>query len=428
MNAGTGPERMGEFGGGGPGGVPARIPSPTLWLLAAVFVAILLNNIDKQILALLKPLLDVEFQWSERDYGRVAAASQLAAALCLPLAGWIADVVPLRRCLLYGVAVWSALTAAQALSGGVQSMIWIRAALNGAEALGTPAAMKVVSTSLRPENRPLAVGAFNMTSSIGAMVGAALVPAVAVVVGWRGASVAAGLLGLAWVLWWLRVSRSLPTTTAAAAPSFRLPARDLLRDPALWLLIAAKALTDQLWWIFLFWLPDLFHERTRGLAGPWSTALVGIYVCALLGSLAGGLLARRLWAGRRLAPRLAAIAGFSALAAAMLLLAGMEGLIWALVGCAAAIFTHQIVSVLTFSALSDDHFASRTGTGVGLAAFAGNLLAMGSLELVGRTLAAGGSYQLCFALLAGAYIAGGACLAAASGRMYAPRPQPAFAT
>lgn len=406
----------------------ARVPRQTLWLLAAVFVAILLNNVDKQILALLKPLLDVEFQWSERDYGRVAAASQLAAALCLPLAGWIADVVPLRRCLLYGVAVWSALTAAQALSGGVQSMIWIRAALNGAEALGTPAAMKVVSTSLHPENRPLAVGAFNMTSSIGAMLAAALVPAIAMVVGWRGASVAAGLMGLAWVLWWLRVSRALPATAAAAtaaAPRFPPLARDILRDPALWLLIAAKALTDQLWWVFLFWLPDLFHERT--LAGPWSSALVWIYACALLGSLAGGLLARRLATGRRLAPRLLSITGFTGLAAAMLLLAGADGLAGTVVGCASAMFTHQIVSVLTFSALSDDHFASRTGTGVGLAAFAGNLLAMASLELVGRTLAAGGSYQLCFTVLAVAYVAGGACLAAAAGRMYSRRLAPAFA-
>lgn len=403
----------------------ARIPRQTFWLLAAVFVAILLNNVDKQILALLKPLLDVEFQWSERDYGRVAAASQFAAALCLPLAGWIADVVPLRRCLLVGVAVWSSLTAAQALSGGVQSMIWIRAALNGAEALGTPAAMKVVSTTLRPENRPLAVGAFNMTSSIGAMLGAAVVPAAALVLGWRGASVAVGLLGFAWVAWWLRVSRSLPTAPPVAARPRPLP-RDVFRDPALWLLIAAKALTDQLWWIFLFWLPDLFHERTGG-QGQWGSAVAGVYACALLGSLAGGLLTRQLSTDGALAPRLLAIAGFSGLAAATLLLAGADGLFATVVGCAAAIFTHQIVSVLTFSALSDDHFAPRTGTGVGLAAFAGNLLAMASLELVGRTLAAGGSYQLCFTILAVAYVAGGACLAAAAGRMYARRPQAAFA-
>lgn len=59
---------------------------------AAILVAMVLNNIDGQMLALIKPLLDVEFGWSNLVYGRVAAASQLAAALCLPLMGWIADM------------------------------------------------------------------------------------------------------------------------------------------------------------------------------------------------------------------------------------------------------------------------------------------------------------------------------------------------
>ena len=55
----------------------AHIADKRRWLLVGlVFVAIVLNYVDRQILALLKPTLQAAFAWSDRDYSHMASAFQ----------------------------------------------------------------------------------------------------------------------------------------------------------------------------------------------------------------------------------------------------------------------------------------------------------------------------------------------------------------
>ena len=396
-----------------PSGPRTRVPRAAVsaGVVAALLVAIVLNNIDRQMLALIKPLLDHEFSWSSGSYGRITAASQLSAALCLPLMGWIVDKVPTRRCFAWGVATWSAFTAAQALATGAQSMLVIRVGLTGAEAIGTPAALKILSGLGSARRRALALGLFNMAPSVGAMIGPALVPLLAWSLGWRWAAVILGGLGFLWLGWWLRVSRERPMPATPAPAAIEDSGRPL-RKSATWLLIAAKALTDQLWWVFLYWLPIFFYRSSSDAVAGWAGSVTGIYVWAALGSLAGAFAASR-WPH---APGLRAqlsIAICCAAVAALLLLATLPMLALSVAACALAIFGHQIVSVLIFSAISDARFRERTGTIAGIAAFAGNLLAVGSVTLVGWSVAAGMGSVPSLMGLAGAYVAGGACLVAA---------------
>jgi ACS family hexuronate transporter-like MFS transporter len=380
-------------------------------VVAALLAAIVLNNIDRQMLALIKPLLDEEFGWSSGSYGRITAAAQLSAALCLPLMGWIVDQVPTRRCFAWGVALWSMFTAAQALATGVQSMLVIRVGLTGAEAIGTPAALKVLGTLAPARRRAFALGLFNMAPSVGAMIGPVLVPLLAWSIGWRWAAVIVGCFGFAWLIWWLHVSRSSPMP-AMSVPVAPRDGSGSLRKPATWLLIAAKGLTDQLWWVFLYWLPVFFHQSGSGAVTEWAGSVTGIYIWAAFGSLAGALAASR-WPH---APGLRAqisIAICCAAVAGLLLLATLPMLALSVAACALAIFGHQIVSVMIFSAISDERFRARTGTIVGIAAFAGNMLAVLSLTLVGRSVAAGSGHVPSLVGLAIAYAVGGACLVAA---------------
>lgn len=380
-------------------------------VVAAILVAIVLNNIDRQMLALIKPLLDEEFGWSSGSYGRITAASQLSAALCLPLMGWIVDQVPTRRCFAWGVATWSVFTAAQAMANGAQSMLVIRVGLTGAEAIGTPAALKVLGILAPERRRALALGLFNMAPSVGAMIGPVLVPLLAWSLGWRWAALIVGGLGLLWLGWWLRVSAADPIPTAPGPVTPR-GGSSPLRLPATWLLIAAKGLTDQLWWVFLYWLPIFFHQSGSGAVAEWAGSVTGIYVWAAFGSLAGALAASRWPHGPGLRAQIS-IALCCAAVTGLLLLATLPVLALSVAACALAIFGHQIVSVLIFSAISDARFHERTGTIAGIAAFAGNLLAVLSVTLVGRSVAAGLGHVPSLMGLAAAYLVGGACLIAA---------------
>jgi hypothetical protein len=52
------------------------------WVIVAlVFIAIMLNYVDRQILALLKPTLQAEFGWSDRHYSHMGSAFQFSAAI-----------------------------------------------------------------------------------------------------------------------------------------------------------------------------------------------------------------------------------------------------------------------------------------------------------------------------------------------------------
>ncbi|UZK67046.1 MFS transporter [Sphingomonas sp. M1-B02] len=371
----------------------------------------MLNNIDRQMLGLIKPLLDQEFGWPGGTYSRITAASQISAALCLPLMGWIADKVSARHCLAWGVAAWSALTAAQAMASGMQSMLIVRVSLTGAEAIGTPAALKMLGRLAPARRRAFALGLFNMAPSLGAMIGPVVVPLLAWSFGWRWAALAMGGLGLLWVLWWLRVA---PADPAPVMPEPGIARHDdaVLRRPATWLLIAAKGLTDQLWWVFLYWLPVFLHQSGSDSVTGWAGSVTGIYIWAALGSLIGAFVLPHWRSGPSLRAQLS-IAVCSLAVAGLLLLATAPVAVVSVAAFALAIFGHQVISVLIFSQISDNRHRARTGTIAGIAAFVGNMLAVGSVTLVGQSVAAGMGQAPALIGLAAAYALGGACMVAA---------------
>src|SRR5262245_18306021 len=102
-----------------------------------------------------------------------------------------------------------------------------------------------------------------------------------------------------------------------------MPWASLLRYRQTWSFAAAKFLTDPIWWMYLFWLPDFF-SRTYGLSllqlGP---PIIVIYVVADIGSIGGGWLSSSLihrgWsvnAARKTAMLICAIAVVPIVAAA----------------------------------------------------------------------------------------------------------------
>ena len=79
---------------------PARAPSASRfrWVIVALlFCATTINYIDRQILALLKPMLDTELGWTNEQYGAVNSAFQGAYALSYVVFGWFIDRVGIKH-------------------------------------------------------------------------------------------------------------------------------------------------------------------------------------------------------------------------------------------------------------------------------------------------------------------------------------------
>ena len=89
-------------------GITQSLAERRRWLLLGLLVlAGILNYVDRTILAVLKPLIEVDRGWTDADYGNLATLFQFAAALAYCGTGWIVDRLGVKWAGPAGVASWS---------------------------------------------------------------------------------------------------------------------------------------------------------------------------------------------------------------------------------------------------------------------------------------------------------------------------------
>ena len=205
-------------------------------------------------------------------------------------------------------------------------------------------------------------------------------------------------------------------------PPVRVPWTTLLRYRQTWAFALGKFLTDPVWWLYLFWIPD-FLNRNYGInlsrIGP---PLIAIYLVADVGSIGGGWLSstliKRGWsvnAGRKVAMLVCA------LAVVPIMFASKAADLWvavALVSIAAS--AHQGWSANLYTLVSDTFPRHAVGSVVGFGGAAGAVGGMLIAKVTGYILQATGSYVPIFLIASFAYL-----LALGVIQLLAPRLEPA---
>ena len=420
-----------------PAAVMARAGHRRWVLCALLFFAATVNYIDRQVIGLLKPTLQAQFGWSEIDYADIVLAFQLAYAVGLLMAGRLIDRLGARIGFALAIVVWSIAAMAHAeaealgrMAGGILALagltysvsvagfIVARFALGLGEAGNFPAAIKVVAEWFPKRERALATGLFNSGTNVGALVTPLVVPWIALTWGWYWAFVGTGALGFFWLAWWwigYRPPEQHPRVSAAELayirsdppePARRVPWRTLLKHRQTWAFAIGKFLTDPVWWLYLFWIPD-FLNRNHGLdltsLGP---PLVAIYLAADVGSIGGGWLSSFLMkrgtslnAARKIAMLTCALAVLPIAFAA-----GARELWVAVAIISLAAAAHQGWSANLFTLTSDTFPRQAVGSVVGLGGMAGAVGGMLIAKLTGYILQATGSYVPVFLIAASAYL------------------------
>lgn len=374
-------------------------------IVALVFFAIMLNYVDRQILALLKPTLEAEFRWSDQDYANMLTAFQVSAAVAFLGTGWFIDRVGLRLGFALGVAVWSLAGMAHAVVATVGGFIAARVVLGAAESIGTPAAVKSAATYFTRQERSVALGIGNTAPNIGAIVTPLAVPALAVAFGWKAAFLVAGGLGLIWVAVWFAV-KPVPAQAGAVAPA---PVRwaALLRRRETLAIAIAKILSDQVWFFMLAWLPDLFH-RMFGLAqGTVGLPVALAYAMAAAGALTGGWLPTMLMArGVSVnAARKGTLLLYALLILPVTLVMFVDSAWTAALLLGLGLFAHQGFSTNVFALATDIVPARAVGSTIGIAAFCGNMWSILLIQLAAFSLAHGWGYGPLLAICSVSYLA-----------------------
>ena len=408
------------------------------WMICGLlFLATTINYVDRQVIGILKPFLQTRFGWSEIDYGDLVFAFQLAYAIGFLFAGRVMDMFGTKKGYALALTVWSlaAMATARATllgppaaallaviglkySASVAGFLAARFVLGLGESGNFPAAIKTVAEWFPRSERALATGVFNAGTNVGAIITPAVVPFIAVRFGWEWAFLGTGALGLAWlIVWWAmyeppdrhpRVSGAELAHIRADPPEtpVAVPWTTLLSHRQMWAFALAKAMTDPIWWLYLFWMPDFF-SRNYGLSlvelGP---PIIVIYLVADIGSVGGGWLSSSLihrgWsvnAARKTAMLVCAVAVVPIVTASGV--RSMWGAV-ALISLAAA--AHQGWSANVFTLTSDMFPRQAVGSVVGIGGTAGAVGGMVIAKITGYILQTTGSYLPVFIIAGTTYL------------------------
>ena len=389
------------------------------WVICALlFFAATINYIDRQVIGILKPTLQGEIGFNEEQYAWIVFAFQTAYAIGLLGVGRLMDKLGTRRGFSISIIFWSIAAAAHALASSVMGFAAARFMLGLGEAGNFPASIKTVAEWFPKKERALATGVFNAGTNIGALATPLLVPLIADAWGWRWAFVITGAIGFIWlVAWWTlyRKPEEHPSLSASELayiksdppdPVTRIPWAHLLPHRQTWAFALGKFLTDPIWWVYLFWLPDFLHKQHGLSLKQFGLPLATIYIIADIGSIGGGwlssMLIKRGWtvnAGRKTAMLVCA------LCVTPIVFAAQTKNLWlavVLIGVAAA--AHQGWSANIFT-MSSDMFPRRAvGSVVGIGGMCGSVGGMIIAWVVGQILQRTGSYVPIFIIAASAYL------------------------
>ena len=287
------------------------------------------------------------------------------------------------------------------------------------EAGNFPAAIKTVAEWFPKKERALATGIFNSGTNIGALVTPLVVPVITLAWGWRAAFIVTGAIGFIWLVAWLALYRrpeEHPSLSKSELdyiqsdppePSVSVPWARLIPHRQTWAFSVAKFMTDPIWWVYLFWLPDFLNKRHGLSLKDFGLPLVVVYLLADVGSIGGGWLSssliKRGWTINK-ARKLAML--ICALAVVPIVFAAQTSNLWVavvLIGVAAA--AHQGWSCNLFTTTSDMFPRHAVGSVVGIGGMAGAVGGMMIARLVGEILQRTGSYVPIFIIAASAYLA-----------------------
>lgn len=294
-------------------------------VLGLTVAAYMITYMDRQVLAVSRPVIMKELGISLLMMGNITFAFRIAYALFQIPGGWLGDRFGARRALTAVVTWWSAFTALTGLAWNAVSMITIQVFFGLGEAGAFPIATRSLARWMRPTERGFAQG----ITHAGSRLGAALTPPIVVLIiakfGWRAGFLVFGVAGVIWSAVWYLYYRNTPEEHAGVNQaehdligsgrkrSDHIPWRKILAHANLWILAVMYFCYNFNLNVYQDWFPTYLHD-SRGM----TLAKMGIYAslplfAGVLGDLAGGSfsdLVLKRTGNVNLARRWVAIAGF----------------------------------------------------------------------------------------------------------------------
>ena len=274
------------------------------WMTGLVFLATMINFLDRLTVAVLAPVITTQLGLTNLQFASISTWFLVGYTLSQGLSGGLYDKIGTKRGFTFSILVWSTAAAAHAFARGLTSLSCLRFVLGIGEAGNWPGAAKVIAEWFPVRQRALGMGIFNSGVSVGSIIAPPMIVGLQLKWGWKAAFLATGALGFVWLILWLlfyetpEKHKSLTANEReliregreAPAPGLKIGWSHLLTHREVWAIVAARFVTDPVWWLYITWLP-LYLYNVRG----FSLKEIGLFawlpfVAADAGSLVGGWL------------------------------------------------------------------------------------------------------------------------------------------
>ncbi len=245
-------------------------PETRRWFIVAIiFLAIVFNYVDRQIVSVLKPILKTEFELDDNGYAMILNLFTICYAIMYPVTGWMVDRFGAKLVMFYGIITWSIACIGGGISRSIGQFGFFRALLGAAEPTNFPAQLKVITVWFPGKLRATANSLCVAGSSIGAIIAPPVIAWLALTYSWQTAFIAMGAIGLIIAVLWKLVYRDPPAhilkesinaNNTVSVPAFQW--KQLWSTRSLWGILLIRFVSDPVWYFCLFWLPGYLQEES----------------------------------------------------------------------------------------------------------------------------------------------------------------------
>lgn len=234
-------------------------------IVATLFIAIICNYLDRQLLSILKPEILSHFDIGDMEYAWIVNVFLICYAVMYPISGILVDKFGPKKIVLAGIVAWSLACVGAGFSENVVQFTICRGILGLAEP--TIFAGQIIAITVWFEKRQRATA--NSLCTAGGSLGSVIAPLVIAWISrflpWYEVFIVAGVAGLVIAAAWFFIYKNPPQEVLdiTMAPDDNEKVEDqrafswgkLWTTRSLWGVLLIRLISDPVWYFCCFWLP-----------------------------------------------------------------------------------------------------------------------------------------------------------------------------
>lgn len=255
-----------------------RTTGHTRWFMVAlVTLSTILCYLTRNTISAAAPTLQSDLHVTTQQYSWIVATFSACYTIAQPIAGYVLDTLGTKVGYTLFGALWGIFCIGAAFTNSWQGLALCRGLGGFAESAMIPAGLKSVTEWFPDHERSVAVGYFNVGSSMGAIIAPPMVAWAIYIHSWRLAFVIVGIASVVWALGWYlvytrpgqckKLSKEEYNYITEGQPEKKTVDKvhigQLLKQRKFWGIALPRFLAEPAWGTFNAWIP-LFMVHTYG--------------------------------------------------------------------------------------------------------------------------------------------------------------------